>query len=77
MSELSEAIKKADNKVKSIETLLLTSTIVELELMRELAEGNAATASVNDLQLEETFYNDLEELMANIVAEKLILRSMK
>ncbi len=69
-------IKKSANKVKTIETLLLNTTIKELELMKELAEGNAATASMSGLQLEETFYNDLEELIDNIIAEKIILRSI-
>ena len=70
-------IKKSANKVKTIETLLLNTTIEELELMKELAEGNAATASMSDLRLEETFYNDLEELIDNIIAEKIILRIIK
>ena len=67
-------IERANNKLLSVERLLLNSTVDELEIMRELAEGNGATASMGDLQLEETFFNDLEELMANIIAEKILLR---
>ncbi len=67
-------IERANNKLLLVESLLINSTVDELEIMRELAEGNGATASMGDLQLKETFFNDLEELMANIIAEKILLR---
>lgn len=76
MNKVDEAIERANNKVKSIEVLLMNTTTEELELMKEVAKSNRATASFNSLHLEETFYSDLEELMDNIIAEKLILRSI-
>jgi hypothetical protein len=76
MNHVNKAIVKASNKVEMIEKTLLNATDDELDLMKELAESNGATASSKDLHLEETFYNDLEELIDNIIAERLILRSM-
>lgn len=60
-------IERANNKLLSIESLLLKASNKELELIRKLADSKGTTANVKHNWSMELFYADMERLISNLV----------